>query len=416
MEARVQLFAITIPYLGFSITDGALRMLIVLHFNAQGFTPFEIAALFLLYEIAGIITNFIGGYIGAVLGLTITFLAGFVFQLVSLFMLLAPDAWLSVPYIMLSQGLAGIAKDLVKVSSKSSLKVITPEGKDASLFKSVSMLTGSKNAFKGIGFLVGGLMDATIGLRGAALLMAVCLGVGGIFTAPALPRQMGKVKKKVKFSSMFSKTPAINVLSAARYFLFASRDIWFVVGLPVFLGEVFGWSSAGVGAFMGCWILVYGFSQTSVPRVFDGSELARTMGSKSVAIWSGALSVFPALIAISLSIGAPAQLAIIVGLYAYGFFFSVNSIIHSYLVLAYSDRDKASADVGFYYMANSGGRLMGSLLSGWVYQTQGIVGCLWWSVGCLVAAGIISLWLPKLPAAEASESNAEGAEPSLAGA
>lgn len=394
MNRRFQFFAITIPYLIFSVTDGATRMLVILHFHSLGFSPAQIAALFLFYEIAGIFTNFLGGWIGSHLGLNITFLSGLSLQLVAMFMMTVSDSQLSVLYVMSAQGLAGISKDLVKISSKSSLKVIAPKGDDTTLFKWVSLLTGSKNSFKGIGYLLGGIMMSQLGIQHAMIAMMFVLSIATVVTFYYIPRDIGKTKTKVKFKSLFSKSPEINVLSGARFFLFGSRDIWFVVGLPVFLTEVLSWKYEFVGIFLGSWIIGYGIAQTLVPKFFDGKTLSTSMGTKSVSLWAAGLMSFPLGIVLAFTAGVPQGYALVGGLLAYGIFFAVNSIIHSYLVLFYSDKEKAASDVGFYYMANSAGRLVGSLLSGWVYQTQGLIGCLLLSCCFLASASVISLWLP----------------------
>jgi predicted MFS family arabinose efflux permease len=398
MKDAVRVFSITLPYLGFELTDGAIRMLVVLTFHQLGYSAFEIAGLFLLYEIAGILTNFVGGWLGSNLGLEKILVAGLAAQVVAMTMLTVSQSWLTVPYVMITQGISGMAKDLVKVSSKSSLKFIIPKNSDSTLFKWVSIITGSKNALKGVGFFLGGLLMVTVGMRFAMLLMAIALGAGIFFTLPMLPKNLGRSHKPLDIRSQFQKTRAIKVLSAARFFLFGSRDVWFVVGLPVFLQDVLGWQYVLTAGFMGAWIVGYGMAQTGVSRVFDGAQLAVSMGYASVAFWTASLIVFPTLIILCLSLGLDPGVVLVLGLMGYGVFFAVNSIIHSFLVLVYSDHKKASADVGFYYMANAGGRLLGTLMSGWVYQTQGLEGCLIWSCVFLLAAALISLMLPPFSA------------------
>lgn len=396
MQNSKGFLSITLSYLGFSVTDGAIRMLVVLYFHNLGFTPFQIASLFLLYEIAGIFTNFVGGWIGSILGLNITLISGMLLQVVSMGLLTVENSLLTVPYIMLMQGFSGVAKDLVKMSCKSSLKVMNTEGKDPQLFKWVSILTGSKNALKGVGFLLGGILLTKLGFQYSMGLMAVILLLLTVFTFVSIPKKLGKAKKKTSFKSLFSKSKEINILSMARFFLFGSRDIWFVIGLPVFLQVSLGWSNSYVGAFLAFWIIGYGIAQTLVPKFTNGDRLAHTMGSKSVALWTGLLVLFPATIALLLNRGLNDELIIVIGLLSFGIVFAVNSIIHSYLVLAYSDGEKVSTDVGFYYMANAFGRLAGTLISGWAYQNHGFLACLWWSVGFLILASVVSLWLPKI--------------------
>lgn len=390
------LLSISFSYLGFSVTDGAIRMLVVLYFHKLGFSPFQIASLFLLYEAAGIFTNFIGGWIGSNLGLNITLLAGMSLQIASMGLLTVENTLLTVPYIMLMQGFSGVAKDLVKMSSKSSLKALNAGGESSSLFKWVSLLTGSKNALKGVGFLLGGIFLSWFDFQTSMALMSGALFLLTIFTFLTVPKNLGKSKKKTAFKSLFSKSKAINILSMARFFLFGSRDIWFVIGLPVFLQTGLGWSHSYVGAFLAFWIIGYGIAQTLVPKLISENQLVSSMGSRSVAFWTAVLILFPAVIAVFIDNGIHQQLVLVIGLLSFGVVFAVNSIIHSYLVLAYSDGEKVSTDVGFYYMANACGRLVGTLLSGWIFQQYGFVACLWGSVSFLLASSLISLYLPKL--------------------
>jgi MFS family permease len=388
---------VTLAYWGFTITDGALRMLVLLYFNNIGYTPLQIAFLFLFYEVFGVVTNFLGGWIGSQLGLKVTLYTGIGLQVFALVMLsfLNPDwaEWLAVSYVMVAQAFSGIAKDLTKMSSKSAIRLVVPQDAQSSLFKWVAVLTGSKNALKGIGFFVGSVLLALFSFVNALLIMA-----GGLFlimfTGLLLPSGMGKIKKKVKFSQLFSKSPEINILSAARFFLFGSRDVWFVVGLPVFLREVLGWSFYQVGGFLAIWVIGYGIVQSSAPMLIQRFGSGRPPQSKTIQFWTFILTVVPAAIALSLQLGLPANTVIVGGLLIFGIVFAFNSAVHSYLVLAFTDDDKVALNVGFYYMANSGGRLIGTVLSGWVYQMFGLVGCLWTSMLFVLAAGLVSLKLP----------------------
>ena len=88
---------------------------------------------------------------------------------------------------------------------------------------------------------------------------------------------------------------------------------------------------------------------------------------------------------------------LVVGLIAFGVVFAMNSAVHSYLILAYADNDRAAMNVGFYYMANAGGRLAGTILSGLLYQWQGLTACLWASAAFVLAAAALSLLLPSRP-------------------
>ena len=387
---------VTGGYWAFTITDGAIRMLVVLYFHLLGYSPFEVAMLFLFYEFFGVVTNLVGGWLGARIGLNLTMQIGMGMQVVALAALTVPEAWLSVPYVMAAQALSGIAKDLNKMSAKASVKSMVGAGGESKLFKWVAVLTGSKNALKGAGFFIGALLLETLGFRGALLLLAGLLAVVLVVTTVLLPKGVGKMKSKPKFSQVFSKVAAINRLAAARFFLFGARDVWFVVGLPVFLYQGLGWSFMEVGAFLALWVIGYGFIQAGAPRLIRGDRSGSGPGGGTALIWVALLALSPLAIALALGQGWPAQVVLIGGLALFGALFAVNSALHSYLILAYSDHDKVAMNVGFYYMANAGGRLAGTVLSGWSYQQWGLEGCLWWSSGFLLAATVISTGLPKV--------------------
>ena len=394
---------VTGGYWAFTITDGAIRMLVVLYFHTLGYSPFEVAMLFLFYEFFGIVTNLVGGWLGARIGLNLTMHIGMGLQVVALLMLTVPDAWLSVVYVMIAQAMSGIAKDLNKMSAKASVKIMVRGGGESTLFKWVAILTGSKNALKGGGFFIGAALLEGIGFRGALAVLAGMLLVVLIVTAILLPSGVGKMKSKPKFAQVFSRVAAINWLSAARFFLFGSRDIWFVVGLPVFLYEVLGWSFTEVGSFMALWIIGYGIVQASAPKLLQRSHHGQGPGGGTARLWVFILAFIPASIAIGLHQQWPADIVIVTGLVLFAVVFAINSAVHSYLILAYSDRDKVSMNVGFYYMSNAGGRLAGTVLSGWIYQTQGLEGCLWWSTGFVLAAVVLSLALPEVTRSEDAE-------------
>jgi len=385
---------VTGGYWAFTVTDGAIRMLVVLYFHMLGYSPFEVAMLFLFYEFFGIVTNLVGGWLGARIGLNLTMHIGMGLQVIALAMLTVPDAWLSVAYVMAAQALSGIAKDLNKMSAKASVKAMVTDGSDSKLFKWVAVLTGSKNALKGVGFFAGAALLEWLEFRGALAVLAGMLLLVLISTALLLPSGVGKMKSKPKFSQVFSNIPAINWLSAARFFLFGSRDIWFVVALPVFLYEVLGWSFTLVGTFMAAWIIGYGMVQASAPKLIKRSHHGQGPSGDTARIAAFVLVLFPGGIALGLQQGWPTDWVLIGGLVLFGMVFAVNSAIHSYLILAYSDHDKVAMNVGFYYMANAGGRLVGTVLSGWVYQTQGLEGCLWLSSAFVLAAALLSFGLP----------------------
>ena len=391
---------VTGGYWAFTVTDGAIRMLVVLYFHLLGYSPFEVAMLFLFYAFFGIVTNLVGGWLGARIGLNLTMHIGMGLQVVALAMLTVPDAWLSVPYVMLAQALSGIAKDLNKMSAKASVKTLAGQGAESKLFKWVALLTGSKNALKGGGFFVGAALLEWMGFRGALATLSGLLLLVLFVTLIMLPSGVGKMKSKPKFSQVFSNRPEINWLAAARFFLFGSRDVWFVVGLPVFLYSVLGWSFIQVGTFLALWVIGYGFIQAFAPRMLRHSHHGKGPGGGTARVWAILLALFPAGIALALQQGWNPALVLIIGLILFGAVFAVNSAVHSYLILAYSDFDKVSMNVGFYYMANAGGRLAGTVLSGLIYQTHGLEGCLWWSAGFVALAALISFKLPELTSQE----------------
>lgn len=387
---------VTGGYWAFTITDGAIRMLVVLYFHLLGYSPFQVAMLFLFYEFFGIVTNLVGGWLGARIGLNRTMHMGMGLQVVALSALAVPDPWLSVPYVMAAQALSGIAKDLNKMSAKASVKTMVSEGSSSKLFRWVAMLTGSKNALKGFGFFAGAALLEWLGFRGALTVLAGMLVTVLVITALLLPSGLGKMKSKPKFTQVFSRISAINWLSAARFFLFGSRDVWFVVGLPVFLYEVLSWSFTEVGGFMAIWVIGYGIVQAFAPRLIRQSHHGKGPGGDTARNWAFVLAIFPGVIALGLQYGWPADSVVTVGLILFGIVFAINSAVHSYLILAYSDHEKVAMNVGFYYMANAGGRLTGTLLSGLIYQSYGLQGCLWWSVGFVLIAAVISTGLPSV--------------------
>lgn len=390
---------VTAAYWGFTLTDGALRMLVLLHFYELGYSAVQIAFLFLLYEFFGVITNLVGGWIGSHMGLKVTLFAGLALQVVALFALgLLNPGWsplLSVAYVMGLQALSGIAKDLTKMSSKSAIKVLVPSDADSSLFRWVAVLTGSKNALKGAGFFLGGLLLTLLGFRDSLWAMAAGLLLVLLATLVSLPRQIGMAKQKTKFSAILSKSREINLLSAARLFLFGSRDIWFVVGLPVFLSASLGWSHTQVGGFLALWVIGYGGVQALAPALLKVSLHGATPRGGTASLGAFLLAGLTALIALGVSQQLSPWLTVVGGLALFGLVFAVNSSVHSYLILAYTEADQAALNVGFYYMANAAGRLVGTLLSGLVFQFSGLVGCLWVSMAFVLTAGLISLLLPR---------------------
>ncbi len=389
-----QYLVVTGNYWAFTLTDGALRMLVVLHFHALGYSPLQIAALFLFYEIFGVVTNLIGGYLGARLGLNRTMNLGLALQVAALLMLTVPASWLTVPWVMGAQALSGIAKDLNKMSAKSSIKLLVPDSQQGTLYKWVAILTGSKNALKGVGFFLGGALLTLLGFAGAVLSMAAVLALVWLASLVLLKKDLGKAKAKPKFRDILSKSRAINVLSAARLFLFGARDVWFVVALPVYLSAVFGWDFWMVGGFLACWIIGYGIVQSVAPAI-TGKRSGKVPDGRAACLWAASLAALPAAIAIGLATAASPQWVLIGGLMLFGVLFAVNSSLHSYLIVSYAKEDGVSLDVGFYYMSNALGRLVGTLLSGWVFKAYGLQACLWVSSLFVVLAALISLWMPR---------------------
>jgi len=390
---------VTAAYWAFTLTDGALRMLVLLHFHHLGYTPVELAFLFVFYELFGVVTNLVGGFVAARLGLRATLLGGLALQVVALGMLSFLDpAWgraMAVAYVMTAQALSGIAKDLTKMSAKSAIKVLVPEGADSSLFKWVAVLTGSKNALKGVGFFLGGFLLGALEFRDSLLVMAAGIFVTLVLAAGSLPRELGKAKGKAKFSHLFSKSREINVLSAARFFLFGARDIWFVVGVPVFLSTRFDWGFTEVGGFLAAWVIGYGVIQSITPLLLRRFTKGRAPQGRSAAVLAFLLAVVIGGVIVGVQAGYRADLLVVFGLGLFGVVFAINSSVHSYLILAYSDGDKVAMNVGFYYMANAGGRLIGTVLSGLMYQEAGLVGCLAASAAFAAAAGLLAVFLPR---------------------
>lgn len=393
---------VTGAYWADTLTDGAIRMLVLFYFFQLGYSPFEVALLFLFYEIFGIITNLFGGYLGARFGLKTTLFLGLGTQLIALGLLaLAPPSLLVVPYVMLAQALSGIAKDLTKMSSKSAVKLVAGETQ-GQLYKWVSILTGSKNAIKGVGFFLGALLLNLVGFQVALLMLAALVLLALVLAMALIKGDLGTANKQAKFSQMFSHNQAVNMLAAARIFLFGARDVWFVVGLPVFYVSVLGWDFWQAGGFMAAWTIGYGFVQAATPGLIRRRvEGAHEPDGRTASVLAFALAAFPAAIALALSAGIAPVFAVVAGLLAFGAIFALNSAVHSYLILAYTDSDKVAMNVGFYYMANAMGRLAGTVLSGLLYQLGlqygsygGLIACLWASVAFVLVAGGLSLLLP----------------------
>ena len=397
--------AVTAAYWAFMLTDGALRMLVLLHFHTLGFSPVQLAYLFILYEIAGIVTNLSAGWIAARFGLTTTLYAGLGLQIVALIALAQLDpAWglaASVAFVMCVQGLSGVAKDLAKMSSKSAVKLLAPTGEGV-LFRWVALLTGSKNAVKGLGFLLGAAMLALVGFVGSVLVMAAVLAVILLVIALRMPSGLPTGRKGAKFTEVFSKSHNVNWLSAARVFLFGARDVWFVVGIPIYFYAVLSDGTVAgnrvafftIGTFMAVWIILYGAVQASAPRLLRAETRGEAVLINEAWTWALGLALLPALLAALVWIApAPAPWltgTLIAGLLGFGAIFAINSALHSYLILAFTKAERVTMDVGFYYMANAAGRLIGTLLSGLSYQWGGLPACLGVAAVMLALSGLLA--------------------------
>jgi MFS family permease len=380
-----QYLVITGNYWAFTLTDGALRMLILLHFYQLGYAPLALAMLFVFYEVFGVITNLVGGWLGARLGLNKTMNIGLFIQVFALLMLAMPNEYLSVAYLMTAQALSGIAKDLNKMSAKSSIRLLVKDVSDnereGTLFKWVALLTGSKNTLKGVGFFLGGLLLTSFGFQGAVLLMATVLALVSILSVIWLNNEFGKAQFKPKFKDVFSKHSSLNYLAVARLCLFAARDVWFVIAVPVYLASQLQWSHQGIGAFFALWIIAYGIVQAYAPAMLSLRTKTSKLNGRLIAVWSAALAVVTLILFISLNLSQQVEIILLFGLFIFGSIFAVNSSLHSYLIVSMAKEDGVSMDVGFYYTANALGRLLGTILSGFLYQSfntgeHGLLACL----------------------------------------
>ena len=398
---------VTAAYWGFTLTDGALRMLVLLHFFQLGYSPFTLSFLFLLYEAAGIAANFIGGWLATRFGITRMLTVGLSTQIVGFLVLsaLSPSwaAGLSVAWVVLAQGICGVAKDLTKTASKSAIKIAEGEARsedtESRLFRWVAWFTGSKNAMKGLGFFLGGVLLEFLGFRMSLWVMAAALALILAGVVLSLPAMMGKSKASASARELLGKSRGVNLLAAARVMLFGARDVWFVVGVPVFLYST-GWTFSMVGGFMALWTIFYGLVQAAAPALVARSPDGLSKEVRAAQLWSAALALIPAAIIVALQsgLGLAPDLVLVFGLAVFGIVFAVNSSVHSYLILAYAGSEKAAEDVGFYYAANALGRFGGTLFSGLLYQWGGITACLAGSAAMLIACFLFTLPLPSTAA------------------
>ena len=372
---------ITANYWAFTLTDGALRMLVLLYFYQLGYSPLALASIFILYEVFGVITNLVGGWLGARIGLNKTMFIGLVIQVFALSMLAVPSEYLSIAYVMFAQALSGIAKDLNKMSAKSSIKLLVTgldsEQGQSKLFKWVALLTGSKNTLKGVGYFLGGLLLALLGFQNSLLLMAVTLAIVALSTYPLLRGDIGKTRYKAKFSQLFSNNAPLNYLSAARLCLFAGRDVWFVIALPVYLVSQLQWQHQGVGTFLASWIIFYGIIQANAPKLLCVLSGTRKRNSyQQTGFWSVLLALVTLLLSVAIYLFPHSNNVLISGLFIFAAAFAINSSLHSYLIISLARDEGVSMDVGFYYMANAMGRLLGTVLSGVIFQQFGLTACM----------------------------------------
>ena len=399
---------VTAAYWGFTLTDGALRMLVLLHFYRLGYSPFTLAFLFLLYEAAGVLANLVGGWLATHYGIARMLTVGLVTQIVGFVLLsLLDPGWtaaMAVAWVVVAQGVCGVAKDLTKTASKSAIKITQAEAKEegaGQLFKWVAWFTGSKNAMKGIGFFLGGVLLETLGFRGALWAMAGLVALVLVGVVVSLPPMMGRKKASKSVRELFAKNPGINALAAARVVLFGARDVWFVVGVPVFLYSA-GWTFTMVGTFLAVWTIGYGLVQALAPHIVRRSADGLSREVPAARLWSALLAVVPVLLAVAVAMQVPAlEWVVVAGLGVFGFAFAVNSSVHSYLVLAYAGSEKAAEDVGFYYAANALGRFIGTLLSGLLYHWGGLLYALIGSALMLGLCWAATLALPTRRALEA---------------
>lgn len=398
---------VTACYWAYTLTDGALRVLVLLFLSERGFTPLELATAFVGYEALGVVTNLAGGWIGARLGLRVTLFAGLVLQLSALLALGYDPSALTIPLVLAAQAVSGVAKDLTKMSSKSWVKLIVPEGDARGLLKWVSLLTGSKNALKGVGFFLGGLLLSTVGFQSACLGMAALIALALVLAALLLGPTGGGRVKGAKVEGMFSRDTRVNWLAAARLFLFAARDTWFVVALPLCLVTVLGWDSWRVGAFLAAWVIAYGAVQASAPAWVGTRSAGERVppDGKRLALWTAALALPLAGLAAALRAGADPTVALVVGLYAFGFLFAANSAVHSFLIVHYAESDAIAQRVGFYYASNAAGRLLGTFASGALYQwggagIEGLVATLVAAVACVLVSAALAVLLGRAERAQ----------------
>jgi predicted MFS family arabinose efflux permease len=238
------------------------------------------------------------------------------------------------------------------------------------------------------------LLLQAVGFQAALWTMAALLALVFVGVVSFVPPLMGKSKASKSAKELFAKNRGINLLAAARVALFGARDVWFVVGVPVFL-YASGWNFTMVGGFLAMWTIGYGAVQAFAPALVRRSEDGLSTEVPAARLWSGLLAVVPVGLAVLVAMKVPhLDWVVVGGLGLFGFAFAVNSSVHSYLILAYAGSEKAAEDVGFYYAANALGRFFGTLLSGLLYQWGGLLFSLSGSAAMLITCWLITLALP----------------------
>lgn len=455
----------------FTITDGAIRIIVLLYANQIGLSPLDIAVLFTLYELMGVVTNLFGGVFASRFGLKASMFLSLFLQLLGLVLVVLVEPIFGdlehlamklpsnltclastrtvieegnmgkraevIVYITFCQALSGVAKDFMKISCKTIPKLVTKKDADeeSSLFKLYSIVTGLKNSFKGFGFIFGALLTNFLGFEIAVYVLVGIVVVIVPAVVWGIDKDAGKAREFPGFNlKIFKKPWNINVLSLARFFLFGSRDVWFEVAAPLFFRNIIGWTEFEVGLFIGGYVIVYGYFQTATAKIYKAKnkDAKKTSWRPSclrgvppvqhIGGWAVACAAEILLLGIVLHFlyqeyigqecaaqyGAAIAGVLIVGFYAFGVIFAVNSAIHSYFIGLFSGGDKASMDIGFYYMANAMGRLVGTILSGYVYEVTrdefGLSICLWVSSLFMALAAVTSYFI--------RDPNAEEAKPS----
>lgn len=389
---RVDYAVVTAGYWAFTLSDGALRMLVLLHLYAAGSSPLELLLMLLPYELAGVATNLAGGFLGARFGLKPTLLAGLLLQVLACGLLLAttPPA---MALVMATQLMSGIAKDLTKTGAKSYVKLLAGPGDHGGLFRLVALLTGSKNALKGLGFFAGGALLATVGFAGAMLALGALLLLAALLAVATLPAAAGRAPAKPRLRELFAHEAWLNWLAAARLFLFGSRDAWFAIALPLFLVAEAGWSAAGTSAFLAAWVVGYGAVQAAAPLLLRPGDAAA--GGRITAALTAALAVPLLLASALLATGLPPGAVLAAALLLYGVLFALDSSLHSWLVVARGG-EAVALQVGFYYAANAAGRVAGLCASALLFQgfgegRAGMQACLGGAAVAVALAALCSL-------------------------